>query len=152
MELLLLILILLCLLWSKIIVPVVRNLDLVNILVPPKNFTKSEVYCITFDSEASKVLLCTKMACNDNLRMQKCAVLLNKIAAQAIEWRHFLEKRWDKLTEGLENTTILFITGRHGLEDGTIGDQDENVKKNQLRQVPIYLYLYLLDNVCKSSF
>ena len=79
------------------------------------------------------------MACNDNLRMQKCAVLLNKISAQAIEWRHFLEKRWYELTDGLENTTILFITGRH-------------VKKNQLQQVPFYLYLYLLDHAWKISF
>ena len=35
----------LLLLWSKITVDLVKKLDLVKILVPPKNFTKSGLYC-----------------------------------------------------------------------------------------------------------
>ena len=75
------------------------------------------------------------MANNDNLRVQKCAVLLNKTAVQAMQWRLYFQRNWNKLTAHLQNTTILFLTGRHGLEDGSIGPQDENVKKNQLQQV-----------------
>ena len=36
----------LLLLWSKITVDLVKKLDLVKVLVPPKNFTKSGLYCI----------------------------------------------------------------------------------------------------------
>ena len=35
----------LVLLWSKITVDLVMNPDLVNILAPPKNFTKLALYC-----------------------------------------------------------------------------------------------------------
>ena len=35
----------LLLLWSKITVDLVKKLDLVKVLVPPKNFTKSGLYC-----------------------------------------------------------------------------------------------------------
>ena len=35
----------LLMLWSKITVHLVKNPDLVKILVPPKNFTRSALYC-----------------------------------------------------------------------------------------------------------
>ena len=35
----------LVLIWSKITVDLVKKLDLVKVLVPPKNFTKSGLYC-----------------------------------------------------------------------------------------------------------
>ena len=75
------------------------------------------------------------MANRGNLRVQKCAVLLNKIEVTAIQWRLYLQKNWHELTAHLRNATILFLTGRHGLEDGSIGPQDEMVMKNQVQQV-----------------
>ena len=75
------------------------------------------------------------MASNDNLRIQKYAILLNKTEVQAIEWRQYFQNNWDELTAHLRDATILFITGRHGLEDGSIGPQDERVKQNQIEQV-----------------
>ena len=68
---------------------------------------------------------------NDNLRVFKSAVLLNKGEVQTIEWRLYLQTVWKELTTHLQDATILFITGRHGLEDGSIGPQDENVKKKE---------------------
>ena len=71
----------------------------------------------------------------ENLRAQKCAVLLNQIEVTTRDWRCYLEKNWDELTTHLQNATILFLSGRHGLEDGSIGPQDEWVTKNQVQQV-----------------
>ena len=75
------------------------------------------------------------MARQVNLKVEKCAILLNRREVQAIQWRNYMEKNWEELTAHLQNATILFLTGRHGLEDGSIGPQDENVKSNQIRQV-----------------
>ena len=72
---------------------------------------------------------------NDNLRVFKSAVLLNKGEVQTIEWRLYLQKIWKELTAHLQDATILFITGRHGLEDGSIGPQDPRVKRNQIQHV-----------------
>ena len=44
----------LLLLWSKITVDLVKKLDLVKVLVPPKNFTKSGLYCISLEAETEK--------------------------------------------------------------------------------------------------
>ena len=75
------------------------------------------------------------MASRGNLQVQKSAVLLNKVQVTANQWRHYLQKNWHELTAHLQNATILFLTGRHGLEDGSIGPQDEWVTKNQIQQV-----------------
>ena len=71
----------------------------------------------------------------ENLRAQKCAVLLNKIEVTTIQWRYFFQRNWDELTAHLQNATILFLSGRHGLEDGSIGPQDDCVMRHQREQV-----------------
>ena len=78
------------------------------------------------------------MAEKSYLKVLKYAVLLSQTEIQVREWRAYMEKNWDALTAHLQNATILFLTGRHGLEDGSIGPQDENVKKNQIQQVRIF--------------
>ena len=71
----------------------------------------------------------------ENLRAQKCAVLLNQIEVTTIQWRYFFQKNWDELTAHLQNATILFLSGRHGLEDGSIGHQEDCVIRHQREQV-----------------
>ena len=78
------------------------------------------------------------MAEKSYLKVLKYAVLLSQTEIQVREWRAYMEQHWDELTAHLQNATILFLTGRHGLEDGSIGPQDENVKKNQIQQVRIF--------------
>ena len=75
------------------------------------------------------------MARQVNLKVEKCAILLNRREIHAIQWRWYMEKHWDELTAHLQDATILFLTGRHGSEDGSIGPQDEEVKKSQIQQV-----------------
>ena len=84
------------------------------------------------------------MASRGNLQVQKSAVLLNKVQVTANQWRQYLQKNWRELTAYLQNATILFLTGRHGLEDGSIGPQDEWVTKNQIQQVRYFFFKFNL--------
>ena len=73
---------------------------------------------------------------SDNLKHLKAAVLLNRGPVQAIEWRHYLEDHWFELTEHLpDGATILFLTGRHGNEDGSIGLHEDQLTSEQKQQV-----------------
>ena len=58
-----------------------------------------------------------------------------------------MEKHWDELTAHLHDATILFLTGRHGSDDGSIGPQDEEVMKSQIQQVHSS-NLVQLSNIC----
>ena len=80
------------------------------------------------------------MAKNNNLKVFKSAVLLNQSEIQVWQWRKYMEKNWNELTAHLRNATILFLSGRHGLEDGSIGQQDPNLMKNQENQVRINVF------------
>ena len=66
-----------------------------------------------------------------NLVEFKCAVLLNKRKVQIREWRNYLTKRWETLTKGMKNATVLILAGRHGddHDDGKIapiqGNEDD---------------------------
>ena len=70
-----------------------------------------------------------------DLKAQKGAILLNQGKVTAFKWRRYLEKNWETLTKNLINATILFLSGRHGLEDGMIGPADENILPDQTNQV-----------------
>ena len=78
------------------------------------------------------------MASADNLTNLKAAVLLNRGPVQAIEWRHYLEDNWLELTEHIpDGSTILFLTGRHGNEDGSIGPHEDHLTSEQKQQVKV---------------
>ena len=71
----------------------------------------------------------------------KNAILLNTDQVQVREWRNFIIENWQKLTEHLENATILLVGGRHGKESGEIGPTGENLIYNLEKQVHSYLVL-----------
>ena len=89
--------------------------------------------CFISPSPLFCAILFSKMS--KNLKAQKSAILLNQGKVRAMQWRRYLENNWDKLTKNLNNATILFLTGRHGLEDGKIGAADETILTNQAEQV-----------------
>ena len=60
-----------------------------------------------------------------NLNVVKNAVMLNKRRVQVREWLKYFKTNWYKLTENLQDATILIIGGRHGNEDGSIGPQED---------------------------
>ena len=78
------------------------------------------------------------MASLSDLKVHKKSLLLSDRQVQAREWLKLLKKDWEDLTFGLQNATILILAGRHGQEDGAIGDaeffQDKTSgeKKNRL--------------------
>ena len=67
----------------------------------------------------------------------KNAILLNRREVAAREWRNFILENWQKLTEHLENATILMIAGRHGKESGDIGPYQDTLLWTHEQQVKI---------------
>ena len=43
---------------------------------------------------------------------------------QSKDWLMYLKQHWKDLTVGLHDATILILAGRHGNEDGSIGDAE----------------------------
>ena len=64
------------------------------------------------------------MASLSDLKVHKKSLLLSDRQVQAREWLKLLKKDWEDLTFGLQNATILILAGRHGQEDGAIGDAE----------------------------
>ena len=64
------------------------------------------------------------MASLSDLKVHKKSLLLSDRQVQAREWLKLLKKDWKDLTSGLHNATILILAGRHGQEDGAIGDAE----------------------------
>ena len=64
------------------------------------------------------------MASLTDLKVHKKSLLLSDRQVQAREWLKLLKKDWKDLTDGLQNATILILAGRHGQEDGAIGDAE----------------------------
>ena len=48
--------------------------------------------------------------------------------------RFYVIDNWETLTQGMDNSTILFIAGVHGLETGKLGPKIFSAMKNQVRQ------------------
>ena len=67
----------------------------------------------------------------------KNAILLNRREVAAREWRVFILHNWQKLTEHLENATILMMAGRHGKENGDIGPNEDIILWNHENQIKI---------------
>ena len=61
------------------------------------------------------------------LNVYKQSLLLSNRKVQAREWMKYFEKHWEDLTIGLHDATILILAGRHGQEDGAIGDAEFKV-------------------------
>ena len=67
----------------------------------------------------------------------KNAILLNRREVAAREWRNFILENWQKLTEHLENATIMLIAGRHGKASGDIGPYQDSLLWTHEQQVKI---------------
>ena len=61
---------------------------------------------------------------------QKSAILLSKDIVSVQEWKNYLQDNWDSLTKSLTNCTILILGGRHGKDDGKIGEWQDGLKEH----------------------
>ena len=71
---------------------------------------------------------------HDVLRAEMLAVVTAFDMVNARQVREMIRLRWREISNHLNNATILFIMGVHGLEDGQLGPREENIKtmKNQV--------------------
>ena len=66
--------------------------------------------------------------------IEKSAVITFDNVVDEMAFRRYLKYNWEKLTSGLNNSTILFLAGVHGSYSGQLGPK-ENIQtlKNQVR-------------------
>ena len=66
--------------------------------------------------------------------IEKSAVITFENVIDEMAFRRYLKNNWEKLTLGLNDSTILFLAGVHGSDSGQLGP-NENIQtlKNQVR-------------------
>ena len=66
--------------------------------------------------------------------IEKSAVITFENEVDEMAFRRYLKSNWEKLTLGLNDSTILFLAGVHGSDSGQLGP-NENIQtlKNQVR-------------------
>ena len=76
--------------------------------------------------------------------VEKSAVITFQNQVDEMSFRRYLKCNWDKLTLGLNDSTILFLAGVHGSYSGQLGPK-ENIQtlKNQVRILNNYEPIHL---------
>ena len=86
-------------------------------------FRKKKIKMATASYIEHKIVHADKLAvftCNDEIN--------------ELQIRYYVIKNWATLTQGMDNSTILFIAGVHGLKTGKLGPKEYiQTLKNQVR-------------------
>ena len=77
------------------------------------------------------------LAKKENLQIQKSCILLNTDQVTARQWRVYIATNWKKLTDQLRDGYIVILCGRHGEEDGQIGEEDPAIQRHHEEQIKI---------------
>ena len=68
------------------------------------------------------------------IRAEKLAIFTSSKEVDEFQIREFFLQRWDLLSQGLDNGTMLFLVGVHGTEDGKVGENSDSLE-TMMRQV-----------------
>ena len=68
------------------------------------------------------------------IRAEKLAIFTSSKEVDEFQIREFFLERWDFLSQGLDNGTMLFLAGVHGTEDGKVGENSDSLE-TMMRQV-----------------
>ena len=90
------------------------------------------------DKEAKMVSIAKQIV------IEKSAVITFENEVAEMAFRRYLKDNWEKLTLGLNDSTILFLAGVHGSDSGQLGP-NENIQtlKNQVRILNNYKPIHL---------
>ena len=80
----------------------------------------------------------------EQIVIEKSAVITFENVVDEMAFRRYFKNNWEKLTLGLNDSTILFLAGVHGSDSGELGP-NENIKtlKNQVRILNDYKPMYI---------
>ena len=83
--------------------------------------------------------------------IEKSAVITFENEVAEMAFRRYLKDHWEKLTLGLNDSTILFLAGVHGSDSGQLGP-NENIQtlKNQVRILNNYESIYTFRRILRS--
>ena len=77
--------------------------------------------------------------------IEKSAVITFENEVAEVAFRRYMKYNWEKLTLGLNDSTILFLAGVHGSDSGELGP-NENIQTliNQVRILNNYKSMYVV--------
>ena len=80
----------------------------------------------------------------EQIVIEKSAVITFEKEVDEMAFRRYFKNNWEKLTLGLNDSTILFLAGVHGSDSGQLGP-NENIQtlKNQVRILNNYEPIHL---------
>ena len=70
------------------------------------------------------------------IQAEKLAIFTSSKEIDEFQIREFFLERWDFLSQGLDNGTMLFLEGVHGTEDGKVVEVADSLE-TMIRQVCI---------------
>ena len=68
------------------------------------------------------------------IRVEKLAIFSSSKEVDEFQIREFFLERWDFLSQGLDNGTMLFLAGVHGTEEGKLVENADSLE-TIIRQV-----------------
>ena len=68
------------------------------------------------------------------IRAEKLAIFTSSKEVDEFQIREFFLQRWDLLSQGLDNGTMLFLAGVHGTEEGKVVEDADSLE-TMMRQV-----------------
>ena len=74
------------------------------------------------------------------IRAEKLAIFTSSKEVDEWQIREFFLERWDFLSQGLDNGTMLFLAGVHGTKDGKVIEVADSLE-TMIRQVLTYFTL-----------
>ena len=84
------------------------------------------------------------------IRAEKLAIFTSSKEVDEFQIREFFLERWDFLSQGLDNGTMLFLAGVHGTKDGKVGEISDSLE-TMIRQVNISSSNSFLTEVFNSA-
>ena len=75
---------------------------------------------------------------DENVKNDKLTIFTSENQVDPPEIREYIIEHWDEISVRLENSTVLFIGGVHGGEDGAVGDEDKELWRSMENQVSFH--------------
>ena len=74
-------------------------------------------------------------ASHRNIQNDKLTIFTTRLRVNSPEIKEYIINRWEEISIGLENSTVLFIGGVHGRPTGVLGGSANNLWGSLKKQV-----------------
>ena len=87
----------------------------------------------TITATDNNIIKMTTSCRNQSLFVEKQTIIAGLDTINPRQVRELIRNNWVYISDKLDGGVILFIAGRHGTEDGKLGDQTDSVENMKLQ-------------------